>query len=41
MTMYALQILWNVPEVDSNAVVWYEVTYPGQGHENGKVITKP
>jgi hypothetical protein len=36
-----LQIQWNVPEDDSNAVIWYEISYPGQGHETGKTITKP
>ena len=35
-----LQIQWNVPEDDSNAIVWYEISYPGQGHETGKMITK-
>ena len=37
----AIQIQWNdVTEEDRNAVIWYEVSYPGQGHETGKMITK-
>ena len=38
--MTTLHLQWNVPEEVSNAVVWYEISYPGQGHETGKMITK-
>ena len=41
MATTRIQIQWNdVSEDDSNAVIWYEVSYPGQGDETGKVITK-
>lgn len=39
--MTTIQIQWNdVTEESSNAVIWYEVSYPGHGHETGKMITK-
>jgi hypothetical protein len=38
--MTIVHIQWNVSEEDSNAIVWYEISYPGQGQEAGKRITK-
>jgi hypothetical protein len=36
----SIQLDVNVPELSSNAVLWYESTVAGQGRESGKRISK-